>query len=136
MTLSRILAIDFGTVRIGLSVSDPLRIIARPFKVVPNDEHLFTTLREIISQQEVSEVVLGLPLNLAGEDTDKTREVRAFAEKLRAEITQPIQFYDERYTTVEANSALKKLGYSFRDERKVIDMVAASVLLQSYLDNA
>jgi putative Holliday junction resolvase len=80
-------------------------------------------------------VVLGLPLNLAGEDTDKTREVRAFAETLRAEIPLPIHFFDERYTTVEANSALKKLGYSVQDERKVIDMVAASILLQSYLDN-
>jgi putative Holliday junction resolvase len=135
MTLSRILAIDFGTVRIGLAISDPLRIIARPFKVVPNDEHFFTTLREVISQQNVRDVVLGLPLNLAGEDTDKTREVRAFAETLRAEIPLPIHFFDERYTTVEANSALKKLGYSVQDERKVIDMVAASILLQSYLDN-
>lgn len=135
MSLSRILAIDFGTVRIGIAISDPLRIIARPYRVLANSDSFFDELRAIITLENVSEVVLGLPLNLAGEDTDKTREVRVFAEKLRGAITLPVQFFDERYTTVEANSALKKLGYSFREERAVIDMVAASILLQSYMDN-
>jgi len=135
MSITRILAIDFGTVRIGIAISDPLRIIARPYRVLANSDSFFDELRTIIARENVGEVVLGLPLNLAGEDTDKTREVRVFEEKLREEISLPVQFFDERYTTVEANSALKKLGYSFRDERAVIDMVAASILLQSYMDN-
>ncbi|MCD6181668.1 MAG: Holliday junction resolvase RuvX [Candidatus Cloacimonetes bacterium] len=135
MSITRILAIDFGTVRIGIAISDPLRIIARPYRVLANSDSFFDELRTIIARENVGEVVLGLPLNLAGEDTDKTREVRVFEEKLREEISLPVQFFDERYTTVEANSALKKLGYSFREERAVIDMVAASILLQSYMDN-
>ncbi|HHE37509.1 MAG TPA: Holliday junction resolvase RuvX [Candidatus Cloacimonetes bacterium] len=136
MSLFRIMGIDYGEVRIGIALSDPLQIISRPYKVLTNsDDSLFVELNEIIKLENVGKIILGLPLNLEGKDSQKTLEVRKFAEELEKKVPVPVEFFDERYTTVEANEALKNMGKDPRESRKVIDKIAASLILRSYLEN-
>jgi putative Holliday junction resolvase len=135
MDFSRIMGIDFGTVRVGIALTDPMQMIARPYQVLANDNRLFKNISKIIKEKNVSKIVLGLPVNISGEDTDKTREVRSFAETLKSKVKLPVYFYDERYTSAEANTLLEKMGYSARSGRKVIDKVAAAIILKSYLES-
>ncbi|MDP8203037.1 MAG: Holliday junction resolvase RuvX [Candidatus Tenebribacter mawsonii] len=134
MALFRLMGIDFGDVRIGIALSDPLQIIAQPYKVIPNNEDTFSEISRIIKNEEVEKIILGLPQNLSGEDTKKTLEVREFFEILKSKIQIPIIFWDERYTSVEANEELKQMGYTIAESRKVIDKVAASIILKSYME--
>ncbi|MCD6177125.1 MAG: Holliday junction resolvase RuvX [Candidatus Cloacimonetes bacterium] len=135
MVLFRLMGIDFGTVRIGIALSDPLQIISQPFKVIPNTENTISEICKIIKSEKVGKIILGLPLNLDGEDTKKTLEVRKFSEMLESNIDIPVIFWDERYTTVEANEYLKQMGYNIAKSKKVIDKVAASIILKSYMEN-
>jgi len=135
MVLFRLMGIDFGTVRIGIALSDPLQIISQPFKVILNTGSTISEIRKIIKSEEVGKIILGLPLNLDGEDTKKTMEVRKFSEILESNVDIPVIFWDERYTTVEANEELKYMGYGIAESRKVIDKVAASIILKSYMEN-
>ncbi len=129
------MGIDFGEVRIGIALSDPLQIISQPFKVISNDDNTIYQIQDIIKTEEVGKIILGLPLNLDGEDTKKTLEVREFSVILKSNVDIPVIFWDERYTTVEANEKLKQMGYSIAESRKVIDKVAASIILKSYMEN-
>ncbi|MDP8200749.1 MAG: Holliday junction resolvase RuvX [Candidatus Tenebribacter burtonii] len=135
MVLFKLMGIDFGTVRIGIALSDPLQIISQPFKVILNTGSTISEIRKIIKSEEVGKIILGLPLNLDGEDTKKTMEVRKFSEILESNVDIPVIFWDERYTTVEANEELKYMGYGIAESRKVIDKVAASIILKSYMEN-
>jgi putative Holliday junction resolvase len=135
MELYRIMSIDHGAVRVGIAISDPMQIIARPYKVIINNDDLLDEITSIIKKERIGKIILGLPLNLAGEDTQKTKEVRDFAEKLKKDISIPIILWDERYTTVEANEALQEMGYNIHESKDVIDKVAASLILRNYLEN-
>ncbi len=129
------MGIDYGAVRVGIAISDPMQIIARPYKVINNDNDLLDKINSIIKKENIGKIILGLPLNLAGEDTQKTIEVRDFAEKLKKSISIPVILWDERYTTVEANEALQEMGYNIHESKDVIDKVAASLILRNYLEN-
>ncbi|MEA2095065.1 MAG: Holliday junction resolvase RuvX [Candidatus Cloacimonadota bacterium] len=135
MVLFRLMGIDFGEVRIGIALSDPLQIISQPYRVIPNDDDTISEIKNIIKSEEVRKIILGLPLNLDGEDTKKTLEVREFFEVLKSNVDIPVIFWDERYTTVEANEQLKHMGYGIAESRKVIDKVAASIILKNYMEN-
>lgn len=135
MTLYRIMSIDHGAVRVGIAISDPMQIIARPYKVIINNDNLLDEITSIIKKEGIRKIILGLPLNLNGVDTQKTKEVREFAEKLKKGISIPVILWDERYTTVEANEALQKMGYNIHECKDVIDKVAASLILRNYLEN-
>ena len=136
MSMFRIMCIDYGDVRLGIALSDPLQLISRPFSVLVNhDPAMFQQLKEIIQNEKVGKIVLGLPLNLGGEDTPKTLQVRQFAERLRIETALPLEFWDERYSSAEANETLKKMGYNSKQSRALVDKVAASIILQDYLDS-
>jgi putative holliday junction resolvase len=135
MALFRLMGIDFGEIRIGIALSDPLQIISQPFLVIPNNDNTISEIQNIIKTEEVEKIILGLPVNLDGEDTKKTLEVREFAELLKSNVDIPVIFWDERYTSVEANEELKKMGYSIIESRKVIDKVAASIILKNYMEN-
>jgi len=136
MNLSRIMSIDYGTVRIGIALSDPLQIIANPFRVIQNSgEEIFSEINSIIKSEKVGKIILGLPVNLEGKDTKKTIEVRDFFEKLKNWISIPIIYWDESYSSVEAEEILKKMGKSIKESRKVVDKFAASIILKSYLDS-
>ncbi len=129
------MGIDFGEVRIGIALSDPLQIISQPYRVIPNDDDTISEIKNIIKSEEVRKIILGLPLNLNGEDTKKTLEVREFSEVLKSNVNIPVIFWDERYTSVEANEELKHMGYGIAESRKVIDKVAASIILKNYMEN-
>jgi putative Holliday junction resolvase len=132
----RLLGIDHGSVRIGLAVSDPDRKIAFPLATYERrgKERDAEYFHALIEEQEIGSIVLGLPVHLDGREGAKAAEVRAFAAWLGEVTGLPIVFWDERFTTVEAESALWSAGLTHRKRRQRRDRVAAQILLQSYLD--
>ncbi len=135
MALTRLMGMDYGSVRIGIALSDPLQIIAEPYCVLKNNDTFLSNLRKIIEEKLITKIILGLPINIAGEDTEKTLEVREFKDKLLTEITTPIEFWDERYSSSEAKTILQKMKYTPQSGRKIIDKIAASLILKDYLEN-
>lgn len=131
----RLMGIDYGEVRVGIALSDPLQIISKPYLVIANNAELWDGIIKIIERENVGKVILGLPLNLAGDDSRKTLEVRDFKDALAEKIDVPIEFYDERYSTAEANDLLIEMGYSPKERRKVVDKMAASIILKNYLED-
>ncbi len=133
---SRLLGVDYGTVRIGLAISDPERTIASPFATYTRgspaqDARYF---KKVIEEEGISELVVGLPVHLDGREGQKAIEARAFAQWL-AELTGvPVRLWDERYTTVEAESHLWSAGLTHKRRKARRDQVAAQILLQSFLE--
>jgi putative Holliday junction resolvase len=138
MQSGRIMGIDFGTRRIGISLSDPLQIIAQPFDTVLNDNLCIKRIHEVVEKEAVNIVVVGMPLNLKGEKAQKAQEVERFIELLSGELTVEIVRWDERFTTTMAHRTMLDMG-TRREERRSnkgrIDAMAAAILLQSYLDS-
>jgi putative holliday junction resolvase len=137
--VGRILAIDYGERRIGLAVSDPSATIAQPLPTLlrrAGKRPPVSKIIDIITSNEVGEAVVGLPLALSGEDSDWTRDVRAFAATLEQRAGIPVALMDERMTSVRAEKAVRELGLkkSQREEKGRIDSAAALLLLQMYLD--
>lgn len=137
--MARVLGIDFGERRVGLALSDPSATIAQPLPTITRrlgKRPPIAAITEIIQQQEVGEVVVGLPLNLAGDETDWTRTVREFGNKLQERAGIPVEFLDERLTSVQAERAVRGSGLkrSDREQKHRIDAAAAVLLLQTYLD--
>jgi putative Holliday junction resolvase len=137
--VARVLGIDFGERRVGLALSDPSATIAQPLPTITRrlgKRPPIAAITEIIQQQEVGEVVVGLPLNLAGDETDWTRTVREFGNKLQERAGIPVEFLDERLTSVQAERAVRGSGLkrSDREQKHRIDAAAAVLLLQTYLD--
>ncbi|MBT3168889.1 MAG: Holliday junction resolvase RuvX [Candidatus Cloacimonetes bacterium] len=131
----RLMGMDYGEVRIGIAISDPLQIFSKPYKVLQNNENdVFGEISEIIEKENVEKIILGLPVNFDGNDTQKTKEVREFAKILQTKIKVPLEFSDERYTSADANDLLKKMGYSPQEGRKHIDKIAAALILKNYLE--
>lgn len=133
--MNRIMAIDYGERRIGIALTDPLKMFSKPYKVLENKgKKLFLEeLEGIIKEQNVSEVILGYPLGESGQITKKTLEIEKLHKFLIGKLSVEIILHDERFSTIDANEELKKLGYNYMDAKKVIDMVAASMILKSYL---
>jgi putative holliday junction resolvase len=132
----RLLGVDYGSVRVGLAVSDPDRKFAFPLTTYErrDPERDAAWFRATVEEQEVGGIVLGLPLHLDGREGLKAAEVRTFAGWLGEVTGLPIVFWDERFTTVEAESALWNAGLTHRKRRDRRDRVAAQILLQTYLD--
>ena len=131
----RVMAIDYGEKRIGIALTDPLKIISRPFIVLENKgkKKFIEDIRTIIKEQNVGEVVLGYPLGHDGQKTKKTLEILKLHEFMNKQLDFEVILHDERFSTIEANGELKKLGYNYMEAKKVIDMVAASMILKSYM---
>jgi putative Holliday junction resolvase len=133
----RILALDHGTRRIGVAVSDELKTIAQPLEYIPAEPFaaFLDRLKEIIREKEVEFILLGLPRNMDGSYGPAALKVQEFAAALRGAITIPVQMWDERLTSVQANRFLIQGGMR-RDKRKQkVDQTAAAIILQSYLDS-
>jgi putative holliday junction resolvase len=132
----RALGLDLGDVRIGVAISDESRRVAVSFGTIhvgrPPGE--LRAVSEIVRDHDVSMVVVGLPLSLDGGRGPGTMHAEAFADGLRAIVTVPIVFQDERLTTVEAERGLRDAGVSGRNRRAVVDAEAARILLQAWLD--
>src|SRR5437870_1691783 len=133
---ARILAIDFGTKRLGLAISDPLGITAQGLPTLERtrlDDDL-THLKAVAAEYAVERVVMGNPLSHAGSETAMSQRVALFAEKLRNRLPCPVELCDERMTSVEANRLLRDSGIGIEKRRRAADRVAATLLLQGYLD--
>ena len=133
--MGRILAIDYGDVRIGIAVTDPLKLFAKPFTTLHNNNFIdiVANLKELIDKLDVDTVLLGLPIRTDGEYSDKTRQVEDFSLKLQKEIPIPIVHWDESYSSVKANEYLKKKGIGIMESRQIVDQIAASIFLEEYL---
>jgi putative Holliday junction resolvase len=129
-----ILGIDFGRARIGLAISDELRFLAHPLETVPATKDSVKRIAEIVDQRKIDKVVVGVPRHMSGEIGQSANEALEFAGKLREQLPCPVETWDERLTTVAANRALREAGKKTRQSRKVVDQVAAQMILQSYLD--
>lgn len=135
-THGRLLGVDFGTVRVGLAVSDPDRLIASPFetyvrKDVKVDAAYYT---RVVAAEKIVGLVVGLPLHTGGEEGIKAREARDYGAWLAEATGLPVVFWDERCTTAAAEDALWDAGLSHRKRRDRRDRVAAQLILQGYLD--
>jgi len=121
-----VLALDYGRARCGCAVSDPTGIVATPIEPVlqPATRRGIGRLRGLVAELGAERVVVGLPLSLSGQDSDQTRETRAFADRLARTLTVPVELYDERFTTRLAQRT---------DGRASEDSRAAAHLLQSWL---
>jgi putative Holliday junction resolvase len=133
----RTLGLDVGDVLIGVAVSDPLRIIAQGLESIKrvDNESDVNAVRHLIDQYEVGEIVVGLPRMMDGETGIQAQKVLSFVESLRAKVEIPVVLWDERLTTVAANRALIEADMSRRKRKKVVDKVAAMLILQGYLDS-
>ncbi|HSL71272.1 MAG TPA: Holliday junction resolvase RuvX [Longimicrobiales bacterium] len=137
--MARIIGIDFGTRRIGLAMSDPTATIAQPLPALTRragKRPPVQAIANLVREHDVSAIVVGLPLSLAGDETDWTREVREFGAALAERSGVPVSFLDERMTSVHAEKTVRALGLKRRErERKDrIDTAAALLILQAFLD--
>ncbi len=132
----RILAVDPGSKRIGVAVSDELGLLARPLTTILTRGRNVdaTTIAALVAEQQAGRVVVGLPLPLHGATGLQAEKVRKFGTYLAAQLAVPVEYWDERFTSVEAARLLRRAGVPFRKQRDQIDATAAAVLLQSYLD--
>ncbi len=135
--MPRILAIDYGLKRTGIAVTDPMQIIATGLTTVETQK-LMPFLKEYFKKEEVEQVIIGLPLNLDDSDTDATAMVRHFIQGFRKNFPLlPIRDVDERYSSKQASRALIDMGMKKkqRQQKGIIDEVAATILLQEYLQH-
>jgi putative Holliday junction resolvase len=132
----RVLAIDFGSARIGLALSDPTGTLARPLPFVPakGDAKLAREIATLAEKEQAERILLGLPRHMNGTLGEAAAKVQAFAAALGAVTPIPIQLVDERLTTVQASRQLQEAGRDTRAQRGRIDSEAAAVLLQGWLD--
>ena len=152
--MTRLMALDVGEVRIGVAVSDALRLLASPYTTihVSRDEtQTWAAIQQLIDEVEAEELVIGLPISLDGQIHGQGERVLAFVERLKKHITIPLRFWDERLSTVEAQRLLAERQQQARGKRQrrsnqrhtrskrrqkghEIDALAAAVILQEYLD--
>ncbi len=134
--MGRLLGIDYGERRIGLAISDATGTIATPLEVVPghDPQQAAKQIAGLAQERDVTRIVIGLPMRMDGSHGPAAEKAKAFAERIEQHTTIPIQFWDERFSTLTAEQALIE-GGARRDKRKqVVDKLAAQIILQHYLD--
>ena len=133
--MGRVLGIDYGDSRIGLAMSDPLKIIASPFKTIRNEgnEKCLQVFQSLIKQKDVEAMVVGLPIGLKGQETVQTKKVREFANLLYA-LKLPIHLEDERLSSVSAEKSMIQQNIKTGHNKGLIDRRAAAIILQQFLD--
>lgn len=133
---ARILALDYGAKNIGLAVSDPLGLTAQGLPTLrrTNRRADLTRLRELVEALGVTRVIVGHPLQMKGFAGARAKEAERFADWLRAALDLPVELFDERLTTVEAERHLRAAGATHAQRKRAVDQVAATLLLQSYLE--
>ncbi len=133
----RILALDHGTKRVGVAVSDELKMIAHPLEYIPAEpvEGLFERLKELLREKEVELILLGMPRNMDGSYGPAALKVQEFAAVLHTKFAVPIKMWDERLTTTQAQKFLISAGVRRNQRKEKVDQTAAAIFLQSYLDS-
>jgi putative pre-16S rRNA nuclease len=137
-TAGRIAGIDFGTVRIGIAITDPAQRIASPLEIhhrgsLETDARYFQNLA---LEQRLAAFVVGLPVHTSGRESEKSRQAREFAHWLAETTTLPVRLFDERYTTAHAESALLDAGLTKQQRKARLDKLAAQIMLTAYLESS
>jgi putative Holliday junction resolvase len=134
--MSRFLALDHGTKRIGVAVSDELKMIAQPLEYIPTEpfDAFLVRFKQILREKEVELVFVGMPRNMDGSYGPATEKVREFIAAITPEIGVPIRTLDERLTSAQANRVLLQGNVRRADRKEKVDAMAAAILLQSHLD--
>lgn len=130
--MSRYLGIDYGTVRIGIALTDPMKILASPFKIIDNTslEYVISEIKQIIAEKKVQKVVVGMPYNMDHTIGFQGEIVQQFVDELKKAIEIPIMLEDERKSSTQITEAMSKMNV----KKKHIDDKAAAVILQNYID--
>ena len=133
--MGRVLGIDYGDSRIGLAMSDRLKIIASPFKTIRNEgnENCLQVFQSLIKEKDVETIVVGLPMGLKGQETAQTKKVREFVSLLYA-LNLPIRLEDERLSSVSAEKSMIQQNIKTGHNKGLIDQRAAAIILQQFLD--
>lgn len=134
--MARYIGIDFGEKRVGLAISDPSLTIAQPLTTIRHQsrKQLIREIGEIAREHSVEKIVLGLPITMKGTDSQKTVEVRTFAEELSRAVGVPVHLMDERLTSVQAHQTMQQMGKQPSRHRARVDRLAAQYILQTFLD--
>jgi putative Holliday junction resolvase len=133
----RILAIDYGSRRMGLAVSDPLGITAQGLETLErkNKRRDFARLERVLREYQVAEIVLGNPLRMSGEQGVQSQKVADFAQELRERFQLTVHLWDERLTSAQANRVLREAELSIQKRAQAVDRMAAVLILQSFLQS-
>lgn len=134
----RIAAVDYGTVRIGIAVCDPDRIIASPLTIIPQSaaEQRAKVFCQLADEERINGWIVGFPIHLSGTESKKSVEARKFAKWLHETTSLPVRLFDERFSTAAADQRLAPSKLTNKGRKKRIDAVAAQVLLESFLEAA
>jgi putative holliday junction resolvase len=132
----RVLALDVGSKRIGVAVTDPLGITAQGLDTIErqNKRRDYEALGEVLAKYEVREVVVGLPLRLSGAEGTQSEKMRRFADDLRDHFGVTVHLWDERWTSTEANRLLRETDLSIKKRGQAVDRMAAILILQSWME--
>lgn len=136
--MGRIVSIDFGLKRIGIAISDERKIIATPLPTLETSKQNEETVKRLISTLEgydIEEMIVGNPLHMNGKNSFLSDEVQHFIDILKKYLPYPIHLWDERLSTLQAERSLKEGNLSRKKRAKLVDSVAALILLQSFLDS-
>lgn len=133
--MTTVIGIDFGLVRIGLAVGYKKENMALPLYVVKNDHQIFETIKNVYQEYDASLMVLGLPVNLDGSDSDMLENVKSFAEKCQRFFSCKIDYFDERLSSKQVSRQLSQIGMNQKKQRGKIDAHAAALILQGYLNS-
>jgi putative Holliday junction resolvase len=136
--MKRWLALDLGSVRIGVALSDPLGLTAQPLMVLKSEgtQKDIAAIGQLIDEKQVTQVIVGLPFNMDGSESSTTQKVRDFTAKLADRLNVPVFFVDERLTSKQAERAMIEGGARREKRKEKIDQVAAALILQSALEGA
>ena len=135
--LNRILCLDYGDRRIGIAISDPMKIIAKPYTIIDRKKIIdyYAKIIEIVSDNQISKILVGLPLTLKGGISNQTEVVLEFINNLKLKLNIPILTIDERLTSIAAKKALFAQTIKTKNNKGLIDQTAAAIMLQEYLDS-
>lgn len=137
MSEGRIAGIDFGTVRLGIAITDVRKQIVSPYENYRRrgPEADARRLRQLAEDEAVAQFVVGLPVHMSGDDSEMSRQARAFGQWLQTSTGVPVELFDERYTTAEADELLQKSEFSKTQRKERRDMLAAQIMLTAYLES-
>ena len=136
----RIMALDYGAKTVGVALSDELLLTAQPKETITRDREsklrrTLVRIEELVTEYDVGQIIVGLPLNMDGSEGERAERARAFGDQVSRRTALPVVMYDERLTTVEADEMLRRMEIPPEHRKQYIDQIAASVILQDYMEN-
>ena len=139
--MSRIMGIDYGDVRVGIALTDPLKIISSGYKTLKNSHTIFSAILEICQKKEVESIVIGIPFDQYGEIGTTAKKVLRFAKELIDYLSEnncslPLYEQDERYSTFEAHDFMRSIKVKKKNKKNIVDQIAASTILSNFMKSS